>query len=181
MSSPQYEARQRNKRRKEAAREVAAAQHGVDVNRFGDVKPLLGGASVEVVVWVTDKQIDDYLNPPPPARHKAYVAAPYELRIEAIRLMNYLEDKGIEVTSTWLRQLDVEDDEHARIDLNDVARADELIIINPEEFKRSGTGGRHVEVGYALALGKKVTIVGIKSNIFHHLSDVRVVERIEDL
>lgn len=115
----------------------------------------------------------------PPIR--VYIAAPYELRDEAIRVKGLLEDKGYEVTSRWLTQLDEEGDQVARMDLNDVARADELLLLNPEAYCRSGTGGRHCEFMHAWTLGKRVTIVGVRSNIFHHLSNVRVLERLEEL
>ena len=111
---------------------------------------------------------------------KVYIAAPYELRDEAVRIKATLEAEGQEVTSRWLTQLDEEGDKGARMDLADVARADVLLLLNPEEYRRSGTGGRHCEFMHAWTLGKRVTILGVRSNIFHHLSDVRVIERLED-
>ena len=110
-----------------------------------------------------------------------YIAAPYELRDEAIRVKALLEAKGYEVTATWLTQLDEECDKVARMDLADVARADELLLLNPEEFKQSGTGGRHCEFMYAWMLNKKVTILGVRSNLFHRLSNVRVISSLEEL
>lgn len=112
---------------------------------------------------------------------KVYIAAPYELRDFAIAAMKALEARDIEVTSSWLRHLDEEGDKYARIDLADVARAEVLLAVNPEEFRRSGTGGRHVEFGYAVALNKRIFILGVRTNIFHHLSDVRVIESLEEL
>ena len=116
----------------------------------------------------------------PVFKTKVYVASPFELRNEAIRVMGLLKDKGHEVTSRWLSQLDEEGDKGARMDLADVARADALLLLNPEEYRRSGTGGRHCEFMHAWTLGKQVTICGVRSNIFHHLSNVRVIERAED-
>lgn len=103
---------------------------------------------------------------------KVYIAAPYPWRDNAIEQMKKVEAAGFEVTSTWLRALDTENDVHARLDLADVARADVLLAINPPEFLTSGTGGRHVELGYALALNKRIVLVGSASNIFHHLDDI---------
>lgn len=107
---------------------------------------------------------------------KVYIAAPYPWRENAVRLMQAVESAGLEVTSTWLRALDVENDAHARLDLADVARADVLVAVNPPDFEKAGTGGRHVELGYALGLHKRIVLVGNQSNIFHHLSDVIRVE-----
>lgn len=110
-----------------------------------------------------------------------YVAAPYEMREEAIFVMHKLEEQGYEVTSSWLREVHQNDDEHARIDLADVTRANEFLLLNPEEYRRAGTGGRHVELGYALGQGKYIVLLGVRTNIFHHLSEVHVIERLEDL
>ncbi len=116
----------------------------------------------------------------PPAK-KIYIAAPYELRDAAISLKQILEVCGYEVTAKWLVDIDQDDDATARKDLADVARADVLLLLNPEAYRRSGTGGRHCEFMYAWALGKEVVVLGVRSNIFHHLSNVRVIEQIGEL
>lgn len=105
-----------------------------------------------------------------------YIAAPYPLRDAAIELMRALEADGFLVTSTWLRQPDVMADEYAKLDLADVAKADCLLAMNPEGWENAGTGGRHVEYGYALALGKGIVLFGAKSHIFHHLDSVVQVD-----
>lgn len=113
---------------------------------------------------------------------KIYIAAPYPLREEARRIMILLESAGHHVTSRWI----VEDQvgmshEHATHDLEDVARADLLLAVHQEAWHNRGTGGRHVEFGYALALGIPVVLWGQRTNNFHHLNHVRVIERLEDL
>lgn len=112
---------------------------------------------------------------------KVYIAAPYPLRAHAIDVMHHLEALGHVVTSRWLKSPDELADEHARKDLADVAEADVLLALNPPRWEDAGTGGRHVEFGYALALEKQIVLVGERSNIFHYLSDVRVIERVEEL
>lgn len=112
---------------------------------------------------------------------KIYVAAPYPDRDSAIVVMHMLEAQGHVVTSRWLKSPDELADEHARKDLDDVAEADVLLAINGRDWENAGTGGRHVELGYAIALGKEIVLMGRRSNIFHYLSCVRVIERIEDL
>ena len=106
---------------------------------------------------------------------KIYIAAPYPCQQEAIFLMRYLEASGHVVTSRWLREIDSLDDASARKDLLDVEKADVLLAMNPESWEHTGTGGRHVEFGYALALNKSVILLGKPSNIFHHLALVKVV------
>lgn len=112
---------------------------------------------------------------------KAYIAAPYPERDVAIIVMQQLEAGGIEVTSTWLRRLDQLTNSDARKDLVDVERADVLVALNPHGWEKKGTGGRHVEFGYALALGKPIVLVGKRSNIFHYLDIVTVVADTENL
>lgn len=108
---------------------------------------------------------------------KVYIAAPFELRKDAEALQLRLQDDGITVTARWIMEEGADQISHewATNDLSDVARADILLLLNPPEFKRSGTGGRHVEFGYALALNKKVLVVGVASNIFHSLNNVVIV------
>ena len=53
-------------------------------------------------------------------------------------------------------------------DLEDIDAAEVLVIWSPREHFRTGRGGRHVEVGYALARGKRIILVGERENVFHH-------------
>lgn len=109
-----------------------------------------------------------------------YIAAPYPTRNDAIKAMDLLERAGHVVTSRWLKAPDELTDEHARKDLEDVAAADVLLALNPADYENAGTGGRHVELGYALALGKKIALIGNRSNIFHHLNVVRVFAHVDE-
>jgi len=52
---------------------------------------------------------------------------------------------------------------------NDVKQCDLLINIADEVNTH---GGKHVELGIALALGKKIMVLGRKENIFHHHKSV---------
>jgi len=64
----------------------------------------------------------------------------------------------------------------ARDDMEDVTGAD--IVMNFTEPPRSAAnrGGRHVEYGIALALGKRVIVIGYRENIFHYLPRVEFHE-----
>lgn len=110
---------------------------------------------------------------------KIYIAAPYSERDYAIRVMLACEARGIVVTSRWLKSPDELADEHARKDLADVAEADWLLALNVPGYADKGTGGRHVELGYALALGKRIALIGDKTNIFHYLSDIVRVDNFD--
>lgn len=104
---------------------------------------------------------------------RVYIAAPFQERQQAQALMAKIEAAGISVTSSWLKQDDELSDQFARQDLKDVAYADALVALNPDGYADRGTGGRHVEFGYALALGKRIVLVGARTHIFHYLSEVR--------
>ena len=107
---------------------------------------------------------------------KIYVAAPYPYREDAIVVMKALEKKGLTVTSRWLREVDELCDKDARKDLEDIRNADVLLALNPADWENKGSGGRHIEFGYAYALNKHVVLAGSRSNMFHHLNDVPQID-----
>jgi len=113
---------------------------------------------------------------------KIYIAAPYPIRQQAIQAKEYLERHGHIVTSRWLIEEQTGmSHQHAQGDLEDVAAAQLLLALHPEGWHNKGTGGRHVELGYALALGKQIVVIGQRTNNFHYLDCVRVIELLEDL
>lgn len=118
-----------------------------------------------------------------------YLAARFGRRGELCMYKEDLEELGHNVTSRWLTQhqaLDLADpkarysDEERRIfaqhDFADVKRAECLIAFT--EDPNAGTavsgrrGGRHVELGMALALGHRTYVVGYRENVFCHLAPV---------
>ena len=108
-----------------------------------------------------------------------YIAAPSEERQAAREMKIRLKAAGYTMTSRWIESefFNSTDEGYlikwAENDLQDVYDADLLVAINSEEYRNSGTGGRHVELGYALAYAKPVILCGIKSNIFHYHSNIR--------
>ena len=84
------------------------------------------------------------------------------------------------VTSNWLLEPEVRviDDgredwvlrARANEDRIDVERSDAVIVFTDTP---STTGGRHVEVGIALAHRIPVFVIGPRENVFHYPSDVR--------
>lgn len=112
---------------------------------------------------------------------KVYLAGRYEERNRIQSLSQALVDAGAVITSTW-HQIDyVKEFSHrytadsdflnfcANKDLRDIRRADALICFGPSYPGGSNSGGRHVELGYALGLGKKIVFVGEPENVFHSL------------
>ena len=59
--------------------------------------------------------------------------------------------------------------QHARNDSQDLAEADAVIVVTGEP---STSGGLHAEFGMALALKKRLILVGPRENVFHTLPQV---------
>lgn len=86
-----------------------------------------------------------------------YVAARYTEKARARVARATLVNQGYQVTSRWL--YDDPTAPHATAaqrDLNDVARSHLLLLLEP---LTPGGGGRYIETGYALALGKPVMVI----------------------
>lgn len=128
-----------------------------------------------------------------------YLAASYAER-DRLRdeIAPALEADGWTITSRWLRQTCPLDDEGtpemAEEDLEDVRGAHFFLCWpslggdtagSAEPVEASGvcppfTGGHHFELGYAVALGKQVYIVGRGTSLFHHLPGIIHVASAED-
>jgi hypothetical protein len=111
---------------------------------------------------------------------KIFLSGRYSRRDRLRALRAQLRLMGHEVTSRWLDTAWEGGDgsgssaapaecrsRHALEDLEDVARADCLVAFT-EPPGAGGRGGRHVEFGAALALGKRVVVVGFRENLFCH-------------
>lgn len=112
------------------------------------------------------------------AKKKLYISAPFELQASGRILRDHLVSHGFEVTSTWLDEPPVNkptEAEMAERDIFDILRSDAIVLINPDDWKYKGTGGRHVEVGIAIIAALPVFIYGIRSNVFHHFKNVLAV------
>lgn len=107
---------------------------------------------------------------------KVYLAARYEENGRMRDWRDVLVGHGIVVTSRWIDggHEDMTESRfaaYAEEDLLDVEQADALVMLSDREHFRTGRGGRHVEVGYALARGKRVILVGDRENVFHWLCE----------
>ena len=59
---------------------------------------------------------------------------------------------------------------YAQVDVDDLSAAD--VVVSFTSADGGGKGGRHVEFGLALGLGKRLVIVGPRENVFHTLPHV---------
>lgn len=130
---------------------------------------------------------------------KIYLAARYSRREELCGYRAELEAMGHTVTSRWLNgsyQIDekgkpIGDHGEALVETGETTEADRLrahfvtedcedvrsadCVISFTEPPRSALGnrgGRHVEFGMAVALGKLLIVVGHRENLFHYLPNV---------
>lgn len=114
---------------------------------------------------------------------RVYLASNYsthpEMRINA----RLLESLGHVVTSEWISGTHGGEDRaaYAEIDLRDVDSADALIFFAASPEGSRTRGGKHVEFGYALAKGKRIFLVGMPANVFHHLPGVVQRFHFEDI
>ncbi len=133
---------------------------------------------------------------------RIYLAARYSRREELCRYREQLRAVGHDVQSRWLdgkHQISdtgkpigdhgealvegVDDGstqvcnaalraKFAQDDFEDVTGADAVISFTEPPRSNANRGGRHVEYGIALALGKRVLVVGHRENLFHWLPQV---------
>lgn len=113
---------------------------------------------------------------------KAYLATKYDRYAEMQGVRDFLVALGHTVTSTWhdqheqeesapLDQLNSEPDrvaKYARLDIDDLRAADTVISFTGQQ----STGGRHVELGLAIAMDKRLIVVGPREHVFHALPQV---------
>lgn len=119
---------------------------------------------------------------------KIYLAAKYFRNPEMRDVKEILQKENIEVISSWIEgnQLDEvflsieERNKIAKRDLTDLSKSEILLWFSETNTAKSIRGARHVEFGYALALGIPIYVIGEKENIFHYMSSVKHFENLVD-
>lgn len=113
-----------------------------------------------------------------------YLAGRYGRREELLQYKACLEELDCVVTSRWLdggHELDDNAPDHelaarwAAEDLDDLLGAHWLVAFteSPGHVQGRGRGGRHFEMGYALAAGIRVFVVGHRENVFCHMPEIK--------
>lgn len=117
---------------------------------------------------------------------KAYLAARYSRKNEIKGLVPIFGANGISVCSRWLHETSPPDvtlaevspefcQETALVDLEDIEAADVLVFFAEDPLVGTPRGGRHVEFGFALGIGKRIAVIGKeRENIFHYLPQVSI-------
>lgn len=109
---------------------------------------------------------------------KVYVSAAFGRRKDVEVLCRQLAHRSVSVVSTWHRDgsdLSESDDRErmlaaARKDLDELRRADVYVVLAQPQQESMGRGGRHVELGAALAWEIPVVVLGGHENVFHSLA-----------
>ncbi len=112
-------------------------------------------------------------------------------QIAAKKLRDILIEVGHEVTSRWITEdtnfhngVDAyTDEERTRIsviDEEDVRKAEDGLILIAEQEGRCVPGGKHVETGIALGLGRPIYVIGRKENIFHWHPKVTIFKDVNE-
>jgi len=99
-----------------------------------------------------------------------YIAAKFEMRPVLRALVPQIRSLGHAITATWIsrEEMHLPQSMIAIDDLDGIEEADLLIL----DSTFSGGSGREVELGYALAKGKRIWMIGPAVNVFHHHQDI---------
>jgi nucleoside 2-deoxyribosyltransferase len=107
---------------------------------------------------------------------KIYLAAAFAQKDEVAQRAAEVVALGHSITHDWFNDpplpgngIDVTTKEEckrrARADLHGISKANLIVVLAGLSY----TGGKHVEVGYAMATGKRIALVGKPENVFHWL------------
>lgn len=103
-------------------------------------------------------------------------------RLDEMRLhREALVSAGHSVTSRWLDEAEgTQPAEAALVDLDDIRVSDYLIAFTESKEVGYYTGGRHVELGFALAQSHvQIILVGGRENVFCHLPSIKVAHSLQ--
>ena len=125
---------------------------------------------------------------------KIYLASRYSRYKEMQKVRDELKKMGFKITSRWIEGnhqisnegLSIEAEENERIrfadeDIKDLNKADIVICFTEKPRTTRSRGGRHVEMGMAIAWEKKIYVVGYRENVFCCLSEIVFCKNYEDL
>lgn len=113
---------------------------------------------------------------------KIYIASLYSRRPEMEEHANKLKAAGFEVTARWVYggEDDLDEEAIAELDIDDVIDADVVLSFTLPYGTMFKGGGRHVEFGVGVGLGKDLAIVGERECVFHHLPDVEQYNTLDE-
>lgn len=114
---------------------------------------------------------------------KIYIATRFDQQLDGRAIRAELEAMGHEVTSTWLDEpADKDPLQAAEDDLRDLDRADAILVVH----QSSGGRGMWIEMGYAIAKGQIIILLGWnpqkdRGSVFYHLPEVTHIAHLSQL
>lgn len=114
---------------------------------------------------------------------KVYTAAKYGQMLEMREVCSKITIAGHETTAQWVDGKEANDTQTAAavMDFEDVKRADVLMAFSDKRGRLNTGGGRHVEYGIAMALGKRIMVVGPRGeHVFHAWPGVEFYDTAEE-
>jgi len=112
-----------------------------------------------------------------------YLASLYSRREEMERIaLDLMNAHGYDITSRWVfgGEEGFTREEIAVFDLEDVEAADTIIAFSEPYGTLYKGGGRNVELGYAMAKGKRCVIIGERENVFMWHPQIEQFDTIEE-
>ena len=114
-----------------------------------------------------------------------YLSAAYGRREEMREVANFFRSlTEIDVTAAWIyTSIDnlnhKERSDCAHLDHRQISECDLFVTFTESNHSIYYTGARHVELGIALALEKRIVAIGPRENVFHDHFDVEHYESFE--
>jgi len=111
-----------------------------------------------------------------------YIAASFPRKNEACVLANMLAAMGHKITSRWHS----EDSSYATVeqmhnrakrDYEDLDACNVFVSLTGDNLTH---GGRHAEFGFALAMSKRVILIGEREHVLHWCSGVELYKDVEE-
>jgi nucleoside 2-deoxyribosyltransferase len=107
--------------------------------------------------------------------YSLYLAAKYDKREQVNQIAEQVRQSGHTVRAEWLdgSHTGLSEDEqwsYARKDLTDIRACTHFVMFQLPVEHPELSAGRHVELGYAMALGKYCIIVGGGESVFYTLA-----------
>jgi hypothetical protein len=126
------------------------------------------------------------------SENTVYLCSRYSRFPEMQKYADQLRGIGFKVSSRWIegnhqlqdgvstQAADEEGKRFALEDWDDLKRAGIVIAFTEPPRGNNSRGGRHVEYGAALAMGKRCIVIGTRENVFHLLPQVERFDAFED-
>jgi hypothetical protein len=106
-----------------------------------------------------------------------YLAGKFRWRLVIRQIATKLRAHGHTINGRWLTGHDwpmspAAQARYAAEDFEDIDTADAVVVFQFPVDEPEPSTGRHVELGYALGMGKPVILVGLPTSVFHYANGV---------